>query len=140
MKVIIAGSRDITDMALVEHAIRESRFRISEVVCGMARGVDALGKEWAEDRNIPVMPFHADWSVHGKAAGYKRNSAMAEYADALIAVWDGRSKGTRNMIYLARKHKLRVYVLNLERERKRNPPRNGSRPRGPSIFDDLEAA
>lgn len=135
MKVIIAGSRDIKDMALVEQAIRESRFRISEVVCGMARGVDTVGLEWADDHNIPVARFYADWNVHGKAAGYKRNAAMAEYADALIAVWDGRSKGTRNMIHLARKRKLRVYVLNLERERKRNPPRNGSRPRTPSIFD-----
>lgn len=135
MKVIIAGSRDIEDMLLVEQAIRESRFRISEVVCGMARGVDTLGKEWAEARNIDVAPFYADWNTYGKAAGYKRNSAMAEYADALIAVWDGRSRGTRNMIMLARKNNLRVYVLNLARKRKRNPPRNGSRPRGPSIFD-----
>lgn len=135
MKVIIAGSRDIEDMLLVEQAVRESRFRISEVVCGMARGVDTLGKEWAEARNIDVAPFYADWNMYGKAAGYKRNSAMAEYADALIAVWDGRSRGTRNMIMLARKNNLRVYVLNLARKRKRNPPRNGSRPRGPSIFD-----
>jgi hypothetical protein len=137
MRCIIAGTREIEDMDLVVRAVHESRIRITEVVCGMARGVDMLGRMWGDERGIPVKYFPADWEQHGRAAGYKRNEAMAEYAQALVAVWDGRSKGTLNMIRLARKRKLRVYVLNLERERTRNPPRNGSRPR--TIFDE-EAA
>lgn len=139
MRVIIAGSRDIYDRALLEGAITASRFRISEVVCGMARGVDTIGRQWAEDNDVPVADFPADWDRFGKSAGYRRNLSMAQYADALIAVWDGHSKGTENMIYLARKHKLKIYVVDLRKERKRNPPRNGSRPRQLSIFD-VEAA
>jgi len=59
---------------------------------------DGLAEEWARENGIPIKRFPADWDKHGKAAGPIRNRAMAEYADALLAVWDGESKGTANMI------------------------------------------
>ena len=46
MKVIIAGSRSITDATIVEKAINESGITITEMVCGGASGVDTLGEEW----------------------------------------------------------------------------------------------
>lgn len=49
-------------------------------------------------RDIPVKRFPADWDRHGRAAGPIRNCQMAQYADALIAIWDGKSRGTKNMI------------------------------------------
>lgn len=110
MKVIIAGSRGITDIRLVEKAIQSSEFNITEVVCGCARGVDTLGKDWAISNNIPVTYFPAKWDTYGKSAGYIRNSKMANYADALIAIWDGKSKGTKHMIDLANKNGLYVYI------------------------------
>ena len=109
MKVIVAGSRDITDPAVVEEAISLSGFTITEVVCGDARGVDSLGAEWADDHGVPVKHFPADWS-QGKSAGFSRNNHMADYADALIAVWDGKSKGTGHMIAVARTRKLPIFV------------------------------
>ena len=45
-------------------------------------------------------------------AGYLRNKQMAEYADALIAFWDGESKGTKHMIDLAKKNGLKVRIVN----------------------------
>lgn len=102
MKVIIAGSRTITDRKLVEEAIEASCFSITEVVCGMARGVDTVGFNWAKDNNIPVKEFPADWEKYGRAAGPIRNKQMAEYADALIAVMAPNSKGTQNMVETAR--------------------------------------
>jgi len=111
MKTIIAGSRSITSLEVVEKAIEMSRFGISEVVCGGARGVDDLGRKWAGNGNkIPVKMFPADWSGYGYAAGPIRNCEMANYADALIAVWDGRSKGTWHMIKEATKRGLVVFV------------------------------
>jgi hypothetical protein len=83
---------------------------ITEVVCGLARGVDSLGKKWAEKNDIPVKEFPADWDRHGRKAGYLRNVEMVKYADALIAVWDGESKGTQHVITEARKRRLQVYV------------------------------
>lgn len=102
MKVIIAGSRSISDLACVEQAARYSGFEFSEVVCGMAPGADKLGYEWAKSQDIPVKEFPAKWrdkdGVLDRAAGFHRNTAMAQYADALVAVWDGKSNGTGHMI------------------------------------------
>ena len=113
MKTIIAGSRDIEDFEIVDHAVRSSGFTITEVVSGRARGVDILGEGWASLNNIPIKPFPAKWKEDGifdRGAGHKRNAAMAEYADALIAIWDGASPGTRNMINEAAKRGLKLYV------------------------------
>ena len=110
MKVIIAGSRHITDRDFVEQAIEDSGFEITEVVCGKAQGVDTVGEEWANDNDIPVKPFPAEWKRYGRAAGPIRNREMAEYADALIAIPDIGSKGTANMIATAKKMGLSSYV------------------------------
>jgi len=76
----------------------QEEFSITEVVSGGAAGVDMLGERWALRQGIPTTVFQANWNAHGKAAGPIRNKQMAEYADALIAVWDGESPGTKNMI------------------------------------------
>lgn len=110
MRTIIAGSRDITDQMIVESAVVESGFSVTSVVCGEARGVDLLGKRWANKQKIPVISFPAQWSVHGKSAGFIRNTQMAENADALIAIWDGSSRGTKMMIDIAKKKGLVVFV------------------------------
>jgi hypothetical protein len=109
-RVIIAGGRDIHDYNLVLEAIEESSFQIDVVVSGGASGVDALGEKYAIEMNIPLAIFQADWHTHGRAAGPIRNRKMAENADALIAIWDGKSKGTKNMIETATKKGLLVYV------------------------------
>lgn len=98
MKVIIAGSRNIKDYKLVVDAIRASGYSITEVVSGCATGVDTLGEQWARANDIPIKEMPADWARHGNSAGPQRNRAMAEYADAAIVVWDGYSRGSRNMI------------------------------------------
>lgn len=113
MKVIIAGSRDIEDYDELLNALSGSEFGIfgiSEIVSGTARGADKLGEKCALVNGIPLTRFPADWNKHGKAAGFIRNAEMAEYADALIALWDGKSRGTENMIITAHKAGLKVYV------------------------------
>jgi hypothetical protein len=113
MKTIIAGSREITDINDVLQAIawaKEEGFTISEVISGTARGVDKLGEEYARRNNLPVIRFPANWDKYGKSAGYRRNATMANFAQALIAVWDGKSRGTMHMIDLARAKGLRVFV------------------------------
>ncbi|NKE72859.1 DUF2493 domain-containing protein [Candidatus Manganitrophus noduliformans] len=111
MRTIIAGSRTINDSLLVEQAVRESGFRITEVLSGGARGVDCLGEEWARRNGVPVRHFPADWERYGKRAGYVRNEEMADRAEALISVWDGRSPGTGQMIEIAKRKGLKVFVL-----------------------------
>lgn len=110
MKVIIAGSRDITDLYLVEDAVLMSKFEITEVVSGGARGVDKLGEVFANYLSIPVKMFQADWAKFGKSAGHRRNKEMAQYSDALIAVWDGVSPGTKSMIRYMYELKKPVFI------------------------------
>lgn len=117
MKCIIAGSRTITDYRIVERAIIESGWsnEISQVISGSNKySVDGLGEKWAKKNNIPIQPFFALWDLYGKAAGPLRNQAMANYVapdGALIAIWDGKSKGTKNMISIAKSKGIKVYVF-----------------------------
>lgn len=115
MKVIIAGSRTLRSISLIEKAVKASGFQITEVVSGAAKGIDELGEKWAQDNGIPFKRFRADWTFHGKAAGPIRNKKMAEYAEGLIAIWDGRSPGTRNMIEEAKKNPLKIYIYRTDK-------------------------
>lgn len=110
MKVIIAGTRTVKDYALVVQAVERSGYNITEVVSGCATGVDWLGEQWARANDIPVKEMPADWNRHGNSAGPHRNRAMAEYADAAIIVWDGQSRGTRNMIENMIRRKKPYYI------------------------------
>lgn len=111
MKVIIAGSRAITDFDLVRRAMLESGFPAREIVSGAAPGVDGLGERFARDAELALSRFPAEWKTYGKRAGRLRNAQMAAYADALVAVWDGKSPGTRHMIETMRALGKPVHVL-----------------------------
>jgi len=107
MTVIIAGSRSINDLSQVEYAVRDflkkyPTFIITRILSGGARGVDRLGVEWAmrNGRDYSVIP--ADWKKFGRSAGHVRNLEMSKISDALIAVWDGASHGTLDMITIMR--------------------------------------
>lgn len=108
MKVIIAGGRDITDYD-IPGAVQRSGFHITEVVCGKQSGIDTLGEEWAKLNNIPVAPFPADWKQYHNAAGPIRNAKMADYAEALILIWNGKSPGSADMLKKAKRKQLKVH-------------------------------
>jgi hypothetical protein len=110
VKVIIAGTRTCKDMLLLEQAVSESGFEITEIVCGESTGGEHLGLVWGERNNIPVKVFATDWERYGDTASSRRNGEMADYGEALIALWDGTSPGTRSLIAKANKRNLKVYV------------------------------
>ncbi len=107
MRVIIAGTRTFTDYKafqsklfdlFCDYLLKEQELKITEVISGGARGVDKLGMKYASLNKIPCTLFPAEWNKHGLGAGPIRNKRMAEYGDLLIAFWDGKSSGTKNMI------------------------------------------
>ena len=110
MKTIIAGSRTATDYRMLLEALVECGWSVTEVVSGTARGADQLGEQFANEFNLPLHQYPADWAQYGKRAGYVRNAEMAQNAEALIALWDGKSKGTRDMINRALDQDLAVYI------------------------------
>lgn len=102
-KLIVAGGRDYADYARLCATLDAGRagplcsYTVA-IVCGMARGADALGRRYALEHGLRVYEFPADWNTLGKRAGYVRNEQMAAAADGLLAFWDGQSRGTANMI------------------------------------------
>lgn len=104
MKVIIAGSRTFNDYKLVCETMESLDIVIDEIVSGGATGADELGEIWAFGHHIPIKRFSAEWDKYGKAAGPIRNTKMGEYADFLVAFWDGKSRGTKNMIDYMKLH------------------------------------
>ena len=105
MKVCIFGCRHFNNPALIPAAIAAAHKEwgiepLGEMVTGGCRGVDEMADEYAQenpklyDRTV----FYANWAWYGKGAGPKRNRRMALYVDRGIAIWDGKSQGTRNMI------------------------------------------
>lgn len=118
MKIIIAGSRNLDSVnkgklsRIITHLLSNIPHEELEIVSGTARGADRFGERWAKRRGIKIKRFPADWNAHGsKMAGYVRNRQMAAYADGLIAIWDGESRGTKMMIDLARSMGLKVRVI-----------------------------
>ncbi len=113
MKTIIAGSRIVTDPYALIRALDNCGWEPTRVLCGMAKGADELGKQWAIDCGVPIDSYPAVWRIgesYDRFAGFKRNIQMAKDAQALIALWDGRSPGTKHMINTAKQHKLRVHI------------------------------
>ena len=110
MKLIVAGSRDITDEIVVRCAIdfarlylvRDSKPAITELVSGACEGVDRCAEAYAQYEGMPVTQFPADWDRHGKAAGPLRNAEMAKYADAALILRYPESKGSLSMAREAR--------------------------------------
>lgn len=123
MKVIVAGSRSIRLYTIVEKAINRAfnqwlredlahwkLYIQPEIVSGGAYGVDFFGEQYANKHKLPLKVFPADWDRFGKSAGIRRNLEMSKYADRLIAVWDGQSRGTQHMINCMQKAAKPVYI------------------------------
>jgi hypothetical protein len=120
-RVVVAGGREFSQFDLMckklDHALQRRKLTHNIViVSGKARGADYLGERYAKLRGYKVEEYPADWDLHGKSAGYKRNALMAQVADAVVAFWDGESKGTQHMINLAKKSGciVKVFVYGYE--------------------------
>lgn len=111
MRTIIAGSRDLGPYEL-QDALAACPWtdQITVVLSGGARGIDAAGQRWAARQGKAIEIYPADWDRHGKAAGPQRNQWMIERADALIAVWDGHSAGTGDIVTRARRAGRRLFL------------------------------
>lgn len=113
-RVIIAGSREFQDYAILKATMDKLLKNVRDeivIISGTARGADALGERYARERNYAIHSFPAEWDRFGKAAGFVRNEEMAANADALVAFWDGQSRGTKHMIDIAKRNQLKVRII-----------------------------
>lgn len=118
-RLIIAGSRDFKDRNLIEEMMFQYTMAYGkfELVSGTARGVDQISGNIALEMRIKIHDYPAYWDTFGKAAGYIRNVKMAKNATALLAIWDGTSKGTKHMIDIAIKHRLSPIIIHIIQEK-----------------------
>lgn len=117
MKIIIAGGRDFNNYNILDKVISKIvNIEKDIIISGAARGADSIGADWANKHSVPLETYPANWNRYGKSAGYIRNAEMGENADALIAFWDGKSKGTAHMIKTMKRNNkpYRVYDYNGE--------------------------
>lgn len=120
--VIIAGTRSFDNYNLLRNVMDVLLSDVVaagegiRVISGDAPGADRLGAEYASERGYEVVHCPADWDTHGKAAGYIRNTEMAHHGNALVAFWDGESRGTRHMIKTAESLGLEVRVFEYRSE------------------------
>jgi len=95
---------------VVAEAMQESGFDFTEIIHGGARGVDQIAGLIGKESGLPVHVFPANWDEYPKSAGFLRNMEMVAEADAVVAVWDGKSRGTKHTINHAKKVGVPVYV------------------------------
>lgn len=120
VKTIIAGSRTITNFDLLISVCAKFEItlehEITEVVCGLAKGVDTLGEKFAKNNKLAIKYFKPDWKTFGKSAGPKRNKQMVDYAEAAIILWDGFSRGTKSTIDLCIKRGIATLIYNQSKQ------------------------
>ena len=116
MNVIIAGSRTFNDYEKLKAELNRLNLNICKILSGGATGADALGERYAQEYNIPIMRFPADWIKFGRSAGPIRNTNMAKFGDYLIAFWDGKSRGTYDMISKMEQKSKPVYIVLVKNE------------------------
>lgn len=108
MKVAVIGSRGLTVSNLEKYLPDET----TEIISGGAKGIDTCAKEYAIANGIKLTEFLPQYEKYGKGAPLKRNIAIIENADIVIAFWDGKSSGTRFVIEKCRELGKKIYIIN----------------------------
>ena len=135
MKLIIAGTRTFDDYNLLKTKLNILLKNVDEeivIVSGKASGADTLGEDYAKEKGYEILPFPAKWldlsvtpckikynkkgEPYNALAGFNRNEEMAKIADACVCFYDGKSRGTADMIELAKKYKLKLRIIYYDRD------------------------
>lgn len=117
MRLIVAGTRTFRDYILLRNKLDQLLSNINEpvtIISGAAPGADTLGEQYAKQKGYSIKRFVANWKTLGKKAGFVRNEEMAKEATHCVVFWDGKSKGTKHMIDLAKQYKLHIRIVHYQ--------------------------
>jgi len=115
--IVVAGGRTFNDYELMQSKLdqilqdKTQQGVIITIISGTAGGADKMGEKYAKDRGLNLKLMPAQWDTHGRSAGYRRNWAMAQVADAVVVFWDGTSKGSKHMADIAKLSNLPLRVI-----------------------------
>ena len=107
MKLLIAGSRNIKEYDLDKYVPKETKM----IIAGGAKGIDALGEQYADRNHLSKIILRPQYSIYGKAAPLKRNEQMVKLCDVALIIWDGKSRGTKYTIDYAGKLGKKVILI-----------------------------
>lgn len=112
MKVAIIGSRNLKIDSIGEYIPVEC----DEIVTGGARGIDTCAMSYARENGISLTVLHPDYKRYGRGAPIVRNREIIAQADLVVAIWDGNSRGTKNVIDECRKTGVEARVILINKE------------------------
>lgn len=106
MKIAVIGSRNLRVADLARYLPEN----VTEIVSGGAKGIDTCARKYAQEKGLALTEFLPDYKKYGSWAPLKRNLDIIEYADIVIAFWDGISKGTKYVIENCKKKGKKITV------------------------------
>lgn len=109
MKILIVGSRSITDFDVSAYVPKETEVIIS----GGAGGMDTVAEQYADAHGISKFILRPRYDLYGRCAPLKRNEQMVDMADFVIVVWDGVSNGTKYTVNYAKKKYKKMIVIQI---------------------------
>lgn len=109
MKLLIVGSRSITDFDLSLH-IPDG---VEVIISGGANGIDTLAEQYADTHRLSKYIIRPQYERYGRAAPLKRNEQMVNMADAVLVIWDGKSRGTQHTVAYAQKAKKQLTLVKI---------------------------
>ena len=111
MRLAIVGSRSL----FIDGLEKYIPVGVTEIVSGGAKGIDSCAKKYAIAHKIKTKEFLPEYKKYGRAAPLKRNLEIIDYADMVIAFWDGKSKGTKYVIDMCKKINKKITVYRVYR-------------------------
>ena len=94
MRIAVIGSRSLKAEDISQYLPKD----VTEIVSGGAEGIDACARKYAQDNGIRLTEFLPQYERYGRAAPLYRNREIIGYADEVVAIWDGKSHGTKYVI------------------------------------------
>lgn len=107
MKIAVIGSRNLIINNLGDYL----PINVTEIISGGAKGIDSCAKKYALEKGIKLTEFYPEYQKYGKGAPLRRNLQIIDYADIVLAFWDGKSRGTKFVIEQCRKKGKTVRVF-----------------------------
>ena len=103
MRLLVCGGRSFglvhSEKLTISSALQtlHNMRRITLLIHGAARGADSIAASIAHANQITCAAFPANWALHGKSAGARRNTMMLQAQPDLILAFPG-GRGTADMV------------------------------------------
>lgn len=116
-RVLVCGGRDYDNRERLRRTLDaaleavQSAGKVAVIIHGNARGVDLLADQYARERSLKVIPFPADWNLHGRRAGPIRNIKMLTESQPHVIIAFKGGNGTAHMMKIGREAGVPVHEV-----------------------------